>query len=322
MLTKSKDMLQKKILRAFWGVVFLGFGIFPGPAWGADLISYKQEAALFSLADLGPVDLSPKRVTVEVHVSPSPDLHPFHRLLPQVWPRVQNFYAQMGVLLEMVPGKPEPGPLESGKRLRLEALTHKEWLGRTYKAFKVEPPFRLRFLTVCQDKYAFAHLHLSTIHLDFKRFQESVCGEGSGEAAKDVEKFAGLIIHELGHLFGLYHAHEFVNDLIPEMLPDGKTANFMSHYLTHPGGLGFVDVQKRLMHSFLSGGKIYQQYRQVDFDPLRYLELLKLHNKYQEPPAKKSERLVRPAAFGDNEDEEDEEDDLRFLSQPRLTRCR
>jgi hypothetical protein len=228
----------------------------------------------------------------------------------------------MDVLLEMVPGKPEPGPLASGKRLRLEALTHKEWLGRTYKAFKVEPPFRLRFLAVCQDKYAFAHLHLSAIHLDFKRFQESVCGNRPGEAEQDVEKFTNLIIHELGHLFGLYHAHEFVNDLIPELLPDGKTPNFMSHYLTYPGGLGFVDFQKRLVHSFLSGGKVYQQYRQVDFDPLRYLELLKVHNNYQEPPPQKSEGRVRPLAFGDNEDEEDEEDISVPADQKCFTRSR
>jgi hypothetical protein len=37
------------------------------------------------------------------------------------------------------------------------------------------------------------------------------------------------------------------------------------------------------VHSYLSGGKVFQQYRYVNFDPLRYLELVKLHNNYQEP---------------------------------------
>ena len=67
----------------------------------------------------------------------------------------------MGVILKMSQGQSKPGPLTPGKNLRLEALTHKAWIGRTFKAFQVAPPFRLRFLAVCQDKYAFAHL---TVH--------------------------------------------------------------------------------------------------------------------------------------------------------------
>jgi hypothetical protein len=52
--------------------------------------------------------------------------------------------------------------------------------------------------------------------------------------------------------------------------------------LTHEGGLGFVPLQKQLIHSYLGKGKIYQQYKQVEFDPVRYLELLKQHNGYTE----------------------------------------
>ncbi len=291
--------MRKNIFRrSFWGLVLLTL-LGPGaPVQAGKMPSFQEEAALFSLADLGPVDLSIKRATVEVYVSPHPELNSFHRLFPQVWPRVQDFYARMGVILKMSQGQPQPGPLAPGKNLRLEALTHKAWIGRTFKAFQVAPPFRLRFLAVCQDKYAFAHLHLAIIHLDFKRFQEDVCSKRPGREADNLERLTNLIIHELGHLFGLYHAHEFVNDPISDFLPDGKTPNFMSHYLTHPGGLGFTNYQKRLVHSFLSGGKVYQQYRQVDYDPLRYLELLKLHNKYQEPPAKRSENRVRALALG------------------------
>jgi len=288
---KSKKM-WKKISPSFGVGLLVSAILLMGVQVGsAEPLTYAQEAALFSLADLGQVDTSPKRVVVEIHASPTPELNSFHRLLPQAWSMVRNFYARMGVLVEMVPGGPAPGKLETGKRLRFEALTHKEWLAATFKAFQVAPPFRLRFLAVCQDKYAFAHLNLSTIHLDYRRFRDEICGTKPGEARYSPERLANLIIHELGHLFGLYHAHEFVNDPIAEFLSDGKTANFMSHYLVKPGGLGFVDFQKRLVHSYLSGGKVFQQYRQVDFDPLRYLELLKLHNRYQEPePDKTTER--------------------------------
>jgi hypothetical protein len=274
---------QKKFSGVFWALLYTAILATAALAGSADPRSLPGEADLFSLSDLGPVDLSPKRVTVEVYVSPQPELYPFQRLLPQAWEQVANFYARMGIILKMVPGTETPGSLSAKKHLRLEALSHKEWLNRTFQAFQVAPQFRPRFMLVCQDKYAFAHLNLSTIHIDFRHFQRDICRTGLGEAQKNPERLAHLIIHELGHLFGLYHAHEFANDPIPEFLPDGQTANFMSHYLAEEGGLGFVEFQRRLVHSYLSGGKVFRQYRHVDFDPLRYLELVKRHNSYQEP---------------------------------------
>jgi hypothetical protein len=277
-------MREKNLRRPFWSLLFLAILVMVAPAGAADLLS-PQEATLFSHNDLGEVDLSPKRVTVEVYVSPLPELNSFYRLFSQAWPSVHNFFARMGILLEKIPGQLEPGSLVAGKRLRLEALTHKEWLSRTCKAFEVEPLFRSQFVAFCQNKYAFAHPHLSIIHFDFNRFQQDVLKDRPGEAKYNPERLANLIIHELGHLFGLYHTHEFVNDPIHDFLPDGETPNFMSHYLTEPGGLGFTEFQKRLVHSYLSGGKVFEQFRQAGFDPLRYLNLLKLHNKYQEPQA-------------------------------------
>lgn len=316
-------MRQKYLPALFLLPLFLGTALLGLKAASSANLSYQEEAALFSLTDLEPLDLSPKTVAVEVYVSPAPELRPFQQLLPQIWPRVQDFYAQMGVLLKLVPGQARSEPLNPRTRVRLEALTHKEWLARTYQAFKVEPPFRFRFLKVCQDKYAFAHLHLSTIHLDARRFQEEICGEG-GKRTLQIRNFAHLLIHELGHLFGLYHAHEFINDPIPEFLPDGRTPNFMSQHLVDYKEVGFTDWQRRLVHSFLSGGKVFQQYRQVDFDSLRYLELIKVHNRYLEPLPKNAGLPLKPLAFGDYEDEEDEDDDDDFSARGRtlLTRSR
>ena len=277
-------MIWQKILSGvFPGLLCLALLAAAAPVRAAQPDALRQEAVLYSMTDLGPVDLSPKRVTVEVFVTPQPELNAFHRLLPQAWQQVAAFYARMGILLDLAPGTAKPGSLSARKRLRVEALSHREWLKHTFQAFKVEPQFRPRFMLVCQDKYAFAHLNLSTIHIDFKHFQRDICSTKLGEAKNNPERLARLIIHELGHLLGLYHAHEFVNDPIPEFLPDGETANFMSHYLAEAGGLGFVDFQRRLIHSYLSGGQVFLQYERVDFDPLRYLELLKQHNNYQEP---------------------------------------
>ena len=65
-----------------------------------------------------------------------------------------------------------------------------------------------------------------------------------------------------------------------------RAPNFMSHDIAFKNSLGFVDFQKRMIHSYLSGGKVFRQYRQVDFDALKYLELVKRYNGFQEPPGR------------------------------------
>ncbi|OGP72428.1 MAG: hypothetical protein A2Y80_02900 [Deltaproteobacteria bacterium RBG_13_58_19] len=294
----------------FWlAFLLLGLALEVPVAAAADL-SPTEEAALYSLADLGPVDLSPKTVQVEVFFSPAPEVRPFLRQWAWVWPKVQQFYARMGVNLVEVQNLGTPGPLAPAQRLRLEALSHTEWLARSFKAFKVDPPFRLRFLKVCENKYAFAHLPLSVVHISVKRFQEEVCSPEPGQERQNSQWLANLLIHELGHLLGLYHAHEFINDPIGEFLPDGKTPNFMSHNIACKGEMGFVEWQKRLVHSYLGHGKVFQQYRQVDFDPLEYLEMIKLHNGYREAKSERSEgRAFRSVALGDFDEEEDNEED-------------
>ena len=46
----------------------------------------------------------------------------------------------------------------------------------------------------------------------------------------------------------------------------------MSHDIAFKSTLGFVDFQKRLIHSYLGGGRVFQQHQQVNFDALNYLE--------------------------------------------------
>jgi hypothetical protein len=292
-------------------LLLLGLGAAAAPA---PALTAPEERSLYSFADLGPVDLTPKRLTVEVYISPEPELNDCRRMFPLAWQQVQAFYARMGVLLEEVPGRSEPGPLDPTRRLRVELLSDKDWLNRSFKAFNVAFPFRLRFLQVCKNKCAFAHLPLSTVHISFKRFQTAQFSSRPGEEHLNRNWLANLLSHELGHLLGLYHAHEFVNDPVAVGLTDNGAPNFMGQNIAFKSSLGFGEFQKRLVHSYLGQGKVFQQHQQVNFDPLRYLELVKRVNGFKEPLAQvaktaggvKKKGKVR--TFDDDDDEDDDDD--------------
>lgn len=270
----------------------------------------QEEMALFSHGDLGKVDLSPKKVELEIFVSPSPELAACRRMIAQVQDQIQQFYHRLGVYLVYVPAGPIPGPLAPAQRLRMELLSDKEWLDKSFKAFEVAPPLRLRFLQVCRDKCGYSHLPLSTTHISFKRFEQAQFSPDLKDEFLNRNWLANLLIHELGHLLGLYHAHEFTNDPIPVRLPD-RTPNFMSQKIAFKRTMGFVEFQRLLIHSYLSKGKVFQQYQAVNFDPLRYLELVKAANNYREPLPKVNKMAQRvmkgnsPKTFDDEEEEED-----------------
>jgi len=302
------------------GAAALVLGLVLGPALGgtraqARSLDSREEAALFSLNDLGQVDLSPKTVTVEVYAAPEPELADCRRMLAQVWEQVRQFYARMDVNLVEAPGQAQPGPLAPAKRLRIELLPDRQWLNQSFKAFEVAPPFQLRFLQVCLDKCAFAHLQLSTIHVSFKRFQKAEFSTDPRDAGLNRHWLANLLIHELGHLLGLYHSFEFTNDPVAVEAKAAKGPNFMSHDIAFKSSLTFVDFQKRLIHSYLGGGRVFQQYRQADFDALKYLELVKRYNNFKEPPSTKFPKPAKMSyriksdkikTFDDNDDEDED----------------
>ena len=196
-------------------------------------------------------------------------------------------------------------------------MPDRQWLNKSFKAFEVAPPFQLRFLQVCLDKCAFAHLQLSTIHVSFKRFKKAEFSTDSKDAGLNRHWLANLLIHELGHLLGLYHSFEFTNDPVAVETKATETPNFMSFDIAFKSTLGFVDFQKRLIHSYLGGGRVFQQHQQVNFDALNYLELVKRYNGFQESPPTKTAKAGKISyrlksdkirTFDDDDDDEDDEE--------------
>jgi hypothetical protein len=69
------------------------------------------------------------------------------------------------------------------------------------------------------------------------------------------------------------------------------------------------------VHSYLGQGKVFRQYQQVNFDPLRYLELVKRVNGFKEPQrsfakvAGKVGKKGKVKTFDGSDDEDDKDED-------------
>ncbi len=101
-------MWKKFFLGSVVGLLFLILSVMGSRGRTAEPLTPDREAALVSLADLGPRDMRPKRATVEIYASPNPEMNSFHRLLQEAWPIVQAFTAAWGWNWKWSRGRPRP----------------------------------------------------------------------------------------------------------------------------------------------------------------------------------------------------------------------
>ena len=77
---------------------------------------------------------------------------------------------------------------------------------------------------------------------------------------------AMTIVHEIGHLAGLWHSFQYGNDKIKDQV-NGKT-NVMSYEMPGQGRFGFdmTNEQIQQMQDYFRGGKTYERLQRHDFD--------------------------------------------------------
>ncbi len=101
---------------------------------------------------------------------------------------------------------------------------------------------------------------------------------------------ARSIVHDLHHMFGIYHSFEFTDDPVADYLEtDPAVPNLMSYDVgattkERPLGADLNEFQVKILHSFLNKGKVYQQLKVVDFNYHKYIVFLQTANNYHAQP--------------------------------------
>ncbi|MBR9683801.1 hypothetical protein GOV03_04655 [Candidatus Woesearchaeota archaeon] len=337
------------------------------------------EDSLFNYAHLGKVDLSRKKVTLDIYIDESEELGVYKKNKEKIFKYVSDFYKKMGVDLDIrFVDTIDQSALKPAKYLAIEIYTgekcaqrdcelegietcriRKEYsmdkLMNMYTAGIARIDQNIALACYCMagsledaiedfsldelekridtvektiekgmeeykmitEAYRKGRIELEKLNFVFiDKFFNSFFMEKRkkieklteemlimGELMRDVDKKrtkkrpsnagirrkAGTIIHELGHLFGLYHSDSFTNDPVPDYLSTKRdTPNYMvsvtnpNYSIRFPTGHGFNEFQKRMVHSYLGGGKVYQQLEAVNFDFYKYLEHIKKANNYRE----------------------------------------
>lgn len=105
-----------------------------------------------------------------------------------------------------------------------------------------------------------------------------------GRDPYEVKKEALKLVHEIGHLAGLYHPTDFPNTKIPKEV-DGRT-NVMCRLLPPSlgGKYGFdlTEEQLETVESYFSKGKQFQIFKENNFNTFSYLDHVEESEGYQE----------------------------------------
>lgn len=91
------------------------------------------------------------------------------------------------------------------------------------------------------------------------------------------------IVHEIGHLFGLWHTHQYINDPFEDFVRDGMP-NLMSYQEVGEGKYGFALDKGQVEHirDYLNGGRTFQEFRDSGFNLNEYFAKKAEENGWEE----------------------------------------
>ena len=255
----------------------------------SDLLKDSAKRKLFSLDDLTDVDLSTKHVTIDV----TKDVYSgFGENAEEIFKKLKEFYEAGGIVIDFkIVDQVDYKSLSPTEHLAIitsdkaEKTEKHTKLGRAeiensritiylenINTFRKELTKSLQELSQTADTYSKESKQDQELTEEFGRIKEKTDRITHNLA---VMNFVSTINHELGHMFGLFHPDYFESDLFPSYNANGLP-NCMFSALEAPDskfitGCSFTDLQRRIMHSYLSKGKVYQARMAVGFDTLKYM---------------------------------------------------
>ena len=257
-----------------------------------EIIANPEKRDLFRLDNLLSVDYSQKQVQVQI----TPEVI---QTLGEDWEtvigKVFKTYYQMGITLELqVVKQIDHASLKPGERVAIEALTETEsetkyqdiiafaQIQKSRISLPKDLPLRTLnsqltrmtdLITAYQEKLR-QHKEdpeiakTKTYQDDLKKIDTEL---KRLEKTSNSDRMSVVLIHELGHLFGLAHSTYFVDDHIPNLVDDQPNCmKAIRTYSDPTQGCTITELQRRIMHSFVSKGQVYQAHQAVEFSPFKY----------------------------------------------------
>ncbi len=257
----------------------------------AEIFQDPNKIKLYDLRNLNGVDLSQKYVTVDVAGAEMA----LGKEKEKVMEYVKKEYKKLGINLDF----------HFVNYINKSSLEYTKHLGLIFEdtsTFKNNPNwygYAKRIEKTC-------YVSLSkTFGYYLKASLGSFSSTGADTLRKEKENIdrvnrrivASNVTHELGHLFGLSHTHEFKDDPIDDYLTGEKNSkgrkipNCMSYKSEVESkkyrlGCGLVEWQKKIMHSYLSNGKVKKCLELVGFYHKKYHRLVSYSSDYNFFPKK------------------------------------
>ncbi|MBI4454071.1 hypothetical protein HY636_05500 [Candidatus Woesearchaeota archaeon] len=263
------------------------------------LVSEPSTKELFKLDDFDNVDISEKTIRIDVD---GKFFSAFGDEWDSVLKDVLKFYASGRIQLDFeIVDSINYQVLEPGKHIAIVVLDAEEFnkladektygtaeLPKNVCYFPSDLLARVLGLQVSDISKKLEVLQKELTDILTQEKEGTISAETSNENTNPLPnthfRLSTILLHELAHLFGLYHSNNYVNDTIPNKSDGLPNCMKPIEFESDPTkGCLFEDVQMKLMHSYLSGGKVFQAYKLVGFDTRKYNFLIGYVNNYNTP---------------------------------------